>query len=53
MIIMKEIEEKLKQLLKDLKEQQRNEKYSGKNYFNTDLMAVRVNEIYKMVKHIK
>ena len=46
----KEVVEKLELLLKDLKLNQEEEKATGKSYFNTDLFAIRVNEILKIVK---
>ena len=42
--------EKLELLLKDLKINQEEEKETGKSYFNTQLFAIRVNEIYKILK---
>ena len=41
---------KLELLLKDLKDMQELEKGTGKNYFNTQLFAIRVREIYKILK---
>ena len=41
---------KLGLLLKDLKDMQELEKETGKSYFNTDLIAIRVLEIYKILK---
>ena len=37
-------------LLKDLKDMQVLEKETGRQYFNTQLFAVRVKEIYKILK---
>lgn len=42
--------EKLELLLNDLKLNQQEEKQSGKSYFNTQLFAIRVREIYKLLK---
>ena len=48
---MKELAlEKLELLLKDLKINQEEEKQNGKSYFNTQLFAIRVKEIYKILK---
>ena len=48
---MKELAlEKLELLLKDLKINQEKEKQDGKSYFNTVLFAIRVKEIYKILK---
>ena len=48
---MKELAlEKLELLLKDLKTNQEEEKETGKSYFNTQLFAIRVREIYKILK---
>ena len=41
---------KLKLLLKDLKDMQDLEKETGRQYFNTQLFAIRVREIYKILK---
>lgn len=41
---------KLELLLNDLKLNQKEEKETGKSYFNTQLFAIRVNEIYKILK---
>ena len=41
---------KLELLLKDLKDMQELEKEKGKSYFNTQLFAIRVREIYKILK---
>ena len=41
---------KLELLLKDLKDMQDLEKETGKQYFNTQLFAIRVKEIYKILK---
>ena len=37
-------------LLKDLKDMQEVEKETGRQYFNTQLFAIRVREIYKILK---
>lgn len=42
--------EKLELLLEDLKLNAEEEKQSGKSYFNTQLFAIRVKEIYKILK---
>ena len=42
--------EKLELLLNDLQLNQQEEKQSGKSYFNTQLFAIRVREIYKILK---
>ena len=42
--------DKLELLLKDLKINSDAEKENGKSYFNTDLFAIRVNEILKILK---
>lgn len=48
---MKELAlEKLELLINDLKLNQKEEKETGKSYFNTQLFAIRVNEIYKILK---
>ena len=41
---------KLELLLKDLKDMQDLEKETGRQYFNTQLFAIRVKEIYKNLK---
>ena len=41
---------KLELLLNDLKINQEKEKQDGKSYFNTVLLAIRVKEIYKILK---
>ena len=41
---------KLELLLKDLKDMQELEKETGRQYFNTQLFAIRVREIYKILK---
>lgn len=41
---------KLELLIEDLKTNKAAEKESGKSYFNTDLFAIRVNEILKILK---
>ena len=41
---------KLELLLNDLKKMQDLEKETGKSYFNTQLFAIRVKEIYKILK---
>ena len=41
---------KLKQLLADLKFNQAKEKEDGKSYFNTELFAIRVKEILKILE---
>lgn len=41
---------KLELLLKDLKDMQELEKKTGRQYFNTQLFAIRVKEIYKILK---
>ena len=41
---------KLELLLKDLKDMQDLEKETGRQYFNTQLFAIRVKEIYKLLK---
>ena len=41
---------KLELLLKDLKDMQDLEKETGRKYFNTQLFAIRVREIYKILK---
>ena len=47
---MKEkVKEKLELLLKDLKINKQKEKENGKSYFNTDLMALRIIEILKII----
>ena len=42
--------EKLELLINDLKLNQKEEKETGKSYFNTQLFAIRVKEIYKILK---
>lgn len=41
---------KLELLLKDLKDMQELEKETGRQHFNTQLFAIRVKEIYKILK---
>ena len=41
---------KLELLLNDLKDMQDLEKETGRQYFNTQLFAIRVKEIYKILK---
>ena len=41
---------KLELLLKDLKDMQELEKETGRQYFNTQLFAIRLREIYKILK---
>ena len=41
---------KLELLLNDLKKMQDLEKKTGRQYFNTQLFAIRVKEIYKILK---
>ena len=41
---------KLELLLKDLKDMQDLEKETGRQYFNTQLFAIRVKEIYNILK---
>ena len=41
---------KLELLLKELKDMQDSEKETGRQYFNTQLFAIRVKEIYKILK---
>ena len=41
---------KLELLLNDLKDMQDLEKETGRQYFNTQLFAIRVREIYKILK---
>ena len=41
---------KLELLLKGLKDMQDLEKETGRQYFNTQLFAIRVKEIYKILK---
>lgn len=41
---------KLEQLIEDLKTNSKIEKEQGISYFNTQLFAIRVNEIYKILK---
>ena len=41
---------KLELLLKDLKDMQDLEKETGRQYFNTQLFAIRVKEIHKILK---
>lgn len=42
--------EKLELLLNDLKINEAAERKEGKSYFNTSLFAIRVREIYKILK---
>lgn len=42
--------EKLELLMNDLKLNQQEEKETGKSYFNTQLFAIRLKEIYKILK---
>ena len=47
---MKElIKEKLELLMKDLKNMQKLQKETGKQYFTLELFAIRVKEIYKLL----
>lgn len=41
---------KLEQLIEDLETNSKSEKEQGISYFNTQLFAIRVNEIYKILK---
>ena len=41
---------KLELLLNDLKDMQDLEKETGRQYFNTQLFAIRVNELYQILK---
>lgn len=41
---------KLELLLNDLKINQEEEKQNGRSYFNTQLFAIRVREIYNILK---
>ena len=41
---------KLELLLKELKDMQDLEKETGRQYFNTQLFAIRIKEIYKILK---
>lgn len=41
---------KLELLIEDLKTNQEEEKESGKSYFNTNLFAIRISEILKILK---
>lgn len=48
---MKELAiEKLEKLIKDLKDMQELEKEKGKQFFTLQLFAIRVEEIYKLLK---
>lgn len=48
---MKELAiEKLELLLNDLKINKQKERENGTSYFNTDLFAIRVKEIYELLK---
>ena len=48
---MKELAiEKIELLLKDLKDMQELEEKTRRQYFNTQLFAIRVKEIYKILK---
>ena len=48
---MKELAlEKIELLLNDLELNQQEEKETGKSYFNTQLFAIRIKEIYKILK---
>ena len=50
---MKELAiEKIELLLNDLKINQNKEKEDGKSYFNTDLVAIRIKEIYDILKEV-
>jgi hypothetical protein len=42
--------DKLELLLKDLKDMEELEEKTGRQYFNTQLFAIRVKEIYKTLK---
>ena len=46
----KQLKDKLELLINDLKINKEKEKEEGKSYFNTDLVAIRVLEIYKILK---
>ena len=51
---MKELAiEKIEILLNDLKKDHEKEKEDGKSYFNTDLVAIRIKEIYDILKEMK
>ena len=50
---MKELAiEKIEILLNDLKINQNKEKEDGKSYFNTNLVAIRIKEIYEILKEV-
>ena len=50
---MKELAiEKIELLLNDLKINKNKEKEDGKSYFNTDLVAIRIKEIYEILKEV-
>lgn len=48
----KEAIDKLELLLEDLKLNKKKEEEEGKSYFNTDLFAIRVKEILKILKEL-
>jgi hypothetical protein len=49
--VMKDVAiKKIEQLIEDLKTNSKIEKEQGISYFNTQLFAIRVNEIYKILK---
>lgn len=43
--------EKINLLLEDIKKDIENEKETGQRYFNNELMAIRINEIKKMIEN--
>ena len=44
---------KLELLINDLKINKNKEKEEGKSYFNTDLVAIRIKEIYEILKEVE
>ena len=44
--------EKIELLLNDLKINHNKEQEDGKSYFNTDLVAIRIKEIYEILKEV-
>ena len=50
---MKELAiEKIELLLNDLKIKKKKKKEDGQSYFNTNLVAIRIKEIYEILKEV-
>ena len=49
---MNKVKEKLELLLRDLEDMQKLEKETGKQHFTLGLFAIRVKEIYEIIKEM-